>query len=300
MSRSERLKWVAFLAPALAVYLVFLVYPIAQSGVLSFSSWAGPGRPSTPVGLDNFRELLSDPIFWRALRNTGALLFVSVFIQLPVALGLALIVTSARRGRRFWRGVYFLPTLMSTVAVAILWRFVYSPEYGIINWFLRTVGLDDLAQGWLGQTSTALPAVIVANTWQWAPFYMIIYVAAIVGLDHDVYEAASMDGANALQQFWYVTLPLLRPVLITTSILSLAGEIKAFDLIYIMTGGGPSYSTELLATYMFRQGFTNYRLGYASALAMVMFLITLVLTIIVLVRSSRRQRASRLTKTRSG
>lgn len=290
MVRSERLKWAAFLAPAVVVYAVFLIYPIVQSGVLSFSSWAGPGRPSSPVGFGNFHELLTDPIFWRALRNTAALLFVSVFIQLPVALGLALIVASARRGRRFWRGIYFIPTLMSTVAVAILWRFIYNPQYGAVNELLRAVGLDGLAQGWLGQTSTALPAVIVANTWQWAPFYMIIYVAALMGLDPEVYEAASLDGAGPVQKFWYVTLPLLRPVLVTTSILSLAGAIKAFDLIYIMTDGGPSYSTELLATYMFRQGFTNYRLGYASAVAMVMFLITFVLTVVVLVRSNRRPR----------
>ena len=288
MIRSERWKWAAFLAPALAVYAVFLIYPVVQSGVLSFSSWAGPGRPSVPVGLANYRELFGDPIFWRALGNTAVLLVVSVVIQLPIGLGLALIVTSARRGRRFWRGVFFIPTLMSTVAVAILWRFVYSPDYGIINGFLRAVGLGELAQGWLGQTSTALAAVIGANVWQWAPFYMIIYIAALVGLDHEVYEAAALDGADGWQKFWYITLPLLRPVLFTTSILSLAGSIKAFDLVYIMTDGGPSNSTELLATYMFRQGFTNYRLGYASAIAMVMFLITLVLTVVVLVRSNRR------------
>ena len=292
MQRSERLKWMGFLLPALAVYAVFLIYPIVQSGVLSFSSWAGPGRPKTSVGFGNYAELLHDPIFWLSLRNTGALLLVSVFLQLPVGLGLALIVTSARRARRFWRAVYFLPTLMSTVAVAILWRFVYSPEYGIINGFLRWVGLDSLTQGWLGQTSTALWAVIAANLWQWAPFYMIIYIAAILGIDREIYEAAEMDGATPFQQFRFITLPLLIPVLITTSILSLAGSIKAFDLVYIMTLGGPSNSTELLATYMFRQGFRNYRLGYASAVAMVMFAITFVITVIVLVRSNRSQRAN--------
>ncbi len=292
MQRSERLKWMGFLLPALAVYAVFLIYPIVQSGVLSFSSWAGPGRPKTSVGFGNYAELLQDPIFWLSLRNTGALLLVSVFLQLPVGLGLALIVTSARRARRFWRAVYFLPTLMSTVAVAILWRFVYSPEYGIINGFLRWVGLDSWTQGWLGQTSTALWAVIAANLWQWAPFYMIIYIAAILGIDREIYEAAEMDGATPFQQFRFITLPLLVPVLITTSILSLAGSIKAFDLVYIMTLGGPSNSTELLATYMFRQGFRNYRLGYASAVAMVMFAITFVITVIVLVRSNRSQRAN--------
>jgi raffinose/stachyose/melibiose transport system permease protein len=289
MMRTERLKWAAFIAPALAVYAVFLIYPVVQSGVLSFSSWAGPGRPAVPVGLGNYHELFGDPIFWKALRNTAVLLIVSVAIQLPIGLGLALIITSARRGRRFWRGVFFIPTLMSTVAVAILWRFIYSPDYGIINGFLNAVGLDSLAQGWLGQTSTALGAVVAANVWQWAPFYMIIYVAGIVGIDKDVYEAADLDGTDGWQKFWYITLPLLRPVLFTTSILSLAGSIKAFDLVYIMTDGGPSNSTELLATYMFRQGFTNYRLGYASAVAVVMFLITLVLTIVVLIRSNRRE-----------
>ncbi|MCB2177105.1 MAG: sugar ABC transporter permease [Actinomycetales bacterium] len=292
MQRSERLKWMGFLLPALAVYAVFLIYPIVQSGVLSFSSWAGPGRPKTSVGFGNYAELLQDPIFWLSLRNTGALLLVSVFLQLPVGLGLALIVTSARRAKRFWRAVYFLPTLMSTVAVAILWRFVYSPEYGIINGFLRWVGLDSWTQGWLGQTGTALWAVIAANLWQWAPFYMIIYIAAILGIDREIYEAAEMDGASPFQQFRFITLPLLVPVLITTSILSLAGSIKAFDLVYIMTLGGPSNSTELLATYMFRQGFRNYRLGYASAVAMVMFAITFVITVIVLVRSNRSQHAN--------
>lgn len=292
MQRSERLKWIGFLLPALAVYAVYLIYPIVQSGVLSFSSWAGPGRPKTTVGFGNYAELIHDPIFWLSLRNTGALLLVSVFLQLPVGLGLALIVTSARRGRRFWRAVYFLPTLMSTVAVAVLWRFVYSPEYGIINGFLRWVGLDSLTQGWLGQTSTALWAVIAANLWQWAPFYMIIYIAAILGIDHEIYEAAEMDGATGFKLFRFVTLPLLVPVLVTTSILSLAGSIKAFDLVYIMTLGGPSNSTELLATYMFRQGFRNYRLGYASAVAMVMFAITFVMTVIVLVRSNRSQRVN--------
>ncbi|GAB2985524.1 carbohydrate ABC transporter permease [Actinotalea caeni] len=291
MIRTDRLKWIAFLAPALIVYGVFLVYPVVQSAMLSFSSWAGPGRPALPVGFGNFAELFQDPVFWLSMRNTAALLFVSVFLQLPLGLGLALIVTSARRGRRIWRGIYFLPTLMSTVAVAILWRFIYSPSYGILNGFLRAIGLESLTQGWLGQPSTALWAVIGANVWQWAPFYMIIYIAAILGLDQELYEAASIDGATRGQQFRFVTLPLLVPVLVTTSILSLAGAIKAFDLVYIMTGGGPTHSTELLATYMFLQGFTNYRLGYASAIAMVIFTITLVLTVIVLLRSNRRPRA---------
>jgi len=290
----RRVKWVAFLAPALIVYSVFLIYPVIQSGVLSFTSWAGPGRAATVVGFANFAELLSDPVFWKAAVNTGILLVVSIVIQLPVALGLALIVQSARWIRRFWRGVFFIPTLMSTVGIAILWRLVYSPDFGVVNGFLRAVGLGDLAQGWLGQASTALGAVLVTTVWQWAPFYMVIYLAALAGINDEVYEAAALDGANGWQRFWWVTLPLLRPVIVTTSILALAGSIKAFDLVYVMTGGGPSNATELLATYMFRKGFTDYRLGYASAIAMVMFLVTFALTLAVLIRSNRVKRAEAL------
>ncbi|PVZ93356.1 ABC transporter permease [Amnibacterium flavum] len=290
----DRAVWAAFLLPALAVYALFLIYPVIQSGVLSFTSWAGPGRAATVVGLENYTELLADPVFWRAMGNTALLLFVSIVIQLPIGLGLALIVATAARAKRFWRAIYFIPTLMSTVAIAILWRLIYSPDFGIINGFLRAVGLGDLAQGWLGQSSTALAAVLATNIWQWAPFYMVIYLAALAGINGEVYEAAALDGATPWQRFWYVTLPLLKPVLITTSILSLAGSIKAFDLVYIMTGGGPSSSTELLATYMFRQGFDNYRLGYASTIAVVMFLITFVLTVLVIVQSNRRNHADEM------
>lgn len=294
MRAKDRLVWVAFLVPALVVYTLFLIYPVVQSGVLSFTSWAGPGRAATVVWLENYAELLTDAVFWRAMTNTFLLLVVSIVIQLPIGLGLALIVATAARAKRFWRAIYFIPTLMSTVAIAILWRLIYSPDFGVVNGILRAVGLEDLAQGWLGQSSTALIAVLFTNVWQWAPFYMVIYLAALAGINGEVYEAASLDGATPWQRFWYVTLPLLKPVILTTSILSLAGSIKAFDLVYIMTDGGPSNSTELLATYMFRQGFTNYRLGYASTIAVVMFLITFVLTVIVLLQSNRRARAAEL------
>ena len=294
MRARERLVWLGFLVPALAVYTLFLIYPVVQSGVLSFTSWAGPGRPATVVWFDNYAELLADPDFWRAMGNTFLLLAVSIVVQLPIGLGLALIVATATRGRRLWRAIYFIPTLMSTVAIAILWRLIYSPDFGVVNGVLRAVGLGDLAQGWLGQSSTALAAVLVTNIWQWAPFYMVIYLAALAGINGEVYEAAALDGATPWQRFWYVTMPLLKPVILTTSILALAGSIKAFDIVYIMTGGGPSNSTELLATYMFQQGFTDYRLGYASTIAVVMFLITFVLTVIVLLHSNFRARAEQL------
>jgi len=281
------------MAPALLVYGVFLIYPLFQSVSYSFFDWGGPGREATNVGFENFARVFRDPVFYRALLNNAVVVAVSIFIQLPVGLVLAVVITSRLRVKRFFRAVYFLPTLMSTVAVGILWGFIYNPSYGIINVVLRALGLDFLAQGWLGQSSTALAAVMVTTVWTYAPFYMIIYSAAISSLPGDLYEAASIDGANKLQQFFRLTVPMLRPTIITTSVLALIGSIKFFDLIFVMTKGGPSGSTELLATYVFKQGFTNQQFGYASALAVVMLAIALVATSIVLVRTSMGERTPR-------
>jgi raffinose/stachyose/melibiose transport system permease protein len=260
---------------------------VARSVGYSFYDWTGPGRPATFIGLDNFVELASDQRFYQALMNNGIIVFSSILFQLPLGLGLAVIINSKLRLKRFWRAVYFLPTLMSTVAIGILWGYIYNPDFGLINGFLAMIGLDGLQQGWLGNSSTALGAVVVTTVWQWAPFYMIIYSAGIASLPLDIYEAAKLDGANKRQEFFLITLPLLRPVIITTIVLSVIGSIKYFDLVYIMTGGGPSDSTQLLATLMFKEGFTNFRFGYASAIAVAMLCLSLVVTAFVLARSRR-------------
>jgi len=289
--RSKKLLvWAAFLAPAMCVYGLFVLYPVVQSFSYSAFDWAGPGREPVPVGFGNYVEMFADPVFFKALGNTFFVLFASLAIQLPVGLMLALIITGPIRGRRAWRAMYFVPMLMSTVAIGILWSYIYNPDFGAVNAVLRAVGLESLAQGWLGQSSTALGAVMVAIIWQWAPFYMIIFAAALSGLPRDVYEAAALDGVTKWQQFTRITLPLLRPTVVTTAVLSLVGSIKAFDLIYVMTKGGPNNATELLATYMFKQGFTNYRFGYASAISIAMFVIALALTVLVLIRSWRATR----------
>jgi raffinose/stachyose/melibiose transport system permease protein len=280
----------AFMAPALIVYAIYVIYPAYQSISYSFFDWAGPGKIATPVGFGNYIELFSDPIFYQAMGNTAIVIIVSLAVQLPLGLVLALILSGRIRGRRIWRAIYFLPTLMSTVGVALLWGFIYNPNYGAVNDALQAIGLGNLAQGWLGQTSTALASVLVTTVWQFAPFYMIIYAAAIASLPAEIYEAASIDGANKRQQFFRITLPLLRPTLVTTAVLSLIGSIKYFDLIYVMTNGGPDNATQLLATYVFQLAFTDLRFGYASAVAVMMLIFALILTAIVLWRSRSADR----------
>ena len=279
-----------FLLPALVVYAVFVLYPTVSSVNISFYDWSGPGRPATFLGLDNYRELLSDPLFYAALRHNAVVIAFSALFQLPLGMALALVVTSSLRWVRLWRAVYFLPMLMSTVAIGILWGYILNPTYGLLNGALGAIGLDGLQQPWLGQSSTALSAVMMTTVWQFAPFYMIVYSAAIVGLPQDVFEAARLDGAGPVRQFFSITLPLLKPVIITTLLLSVVGSIKFFDLVYVMTGGGPNASTELLATYMFRQGFLTFRFGYASAIATAMLLLSLAAALFVLVRTRRAER----------
>lgn len=292
--RQHGLVAAAFLLPALVVYVTFVIYPALQSVNISFFDWTGPGRPAQFIGMDNYRELLTDSAFFAAIRHNIVVIVVSVLFQLPLGMGMALIITSKIRARRFWRAVYFLPMLMSTVAIGILWSYIFNPSFGLVNGFLGAIGLESLQQGWLGQSSTALGAVMVTTIWQFAPFYMIIYSAAIVAVPLQLYEAARLDGAGPIRQLFSITLPMLKPVIVTTVLLSVIGSIKFFDLVYVMTGGGPNGSTELLATYMFRQGFLSFRFGYASAIASAMLVFSLIAMLVVLARSfTQRPRLGR-------
>lgn len=274
---------VGFLLPALLVYVVFVLWPILNSFYFSTLDWNSFGAP-TQVGLRNFNRLIGDRAAWSALGHNVTLIVASLAIQLPVGLGLALLLLSPIRGRKVLRTIYFLPLLMSTVAIGILWSSMYNPTFGAINRLLDFVGLDALRQPWLGQSSTALPAVIVVICWQFIPFYMILYRAGLTSIPQEINEAAVVDGAEPGSRFRYVTLPLLRGTTRTAILLSMIGSLRYFDLIWVMTRGGPGGSTEVLATYMYRQAFSLQRLGYGSAVAVGLFIVAMIVTVIVLAR----------------
>ena len=277
----------AFLAPSAAFYFVFVLLPIGQSGLYSFYDWSGVGPRADFIWFDNYIEAFQDPIFWRSLGNNFILVFASVGVQIPVGLALAMLLAAGLRGMRFFRAVFFLPVLMSTVAIGLLWIYIYNPNFGLLNAVLNAIGLSSLERGWLGEPGTALYAVIAVVSWQWTPFYMILFFAGLTTIPEELYEAARMDKADAWQRFWWVTLPSMRGLIVTASILALMGSLKYFDLIFVMTEGGPSYKTELLATNMYRQAFTLFRFGYASAVAVLLLLISLTLTTAVLYWSRR-------------
>jgi len=276
-----------FIAPALFVYLLYVVYPIFATFNYSLYNWDGT-TVGTFVGLGNYTALFNDAIFWTALKNNVWVIATSVFVQIPLGLIMALMLFAPIRGIRLFNTVYFLPFLMSTVAVGMLWILMFDPINGIINVLVNSLGFENVS--WLSDENVAMFAVLLVVVWQFSPFYMILFKSAIVGIPEELYEAAQIDGANPWQKFRSITIPLLMPTIVSSSILAIVGSLKAFDIFYIMTGGGPNGATELMGTYMFKQAFVNFNMGYASAIAFLMFFIALIVTIIIQVIESRRKR----------
>jgi raffinose/stachyose/melibiose transport system permease protein len=267
-----------FVAPALFVYVLYVVYPIFSTLNYSLFEWDGLGD-MVFVGFDNYIRLFNDEVFWTALKNNTWLVLASVFIQIPLGLIMALLLFAPLKGIRLFNTVYFFPFLMSTVAIGLLWTLMYDPINGIINQLVGILGFENVP--WLSQADTAMFAVLLVIVWQFAPFYMVLFKAAIVGIPEELYEASKIDGANGLQNFFHITFPLLMPTIVSSSILAVVGSLKAFDMFYIMTGGGPNHGTEILGTYMYKHAFINFNMGYGSTIAFVMFFIALIVTIII-------------------
>lgn len=293
-SKKREEMWVifGFMAPALLIYGVYVVYSIIMTFYYSLFEWSGIDNNQIFIGLQNYWEILRDGVFWTSLQNNFLLVAASLLTQLPLGLIMALLLFSPIKGMRIFRSVYFMPFLMSTVAIGILFVYIYDGNFGIINAFLGSVGLESLQRGWLGNEDTAIWAVIATVSWQFAPFYMILFRAAIVGIPEDLYEAADIDGANPRRKFINITLPLLIPTIVTSSILSIIGSLKYFDLIYVMTGGGPNNSTELMATYMYEQTFTNFNMGYGSSISFSMFIIAFLVIAVIVGFEQRRKGAN--------
>lgn len=280
-----------FLLPALALIGVYLFYPIVQSIQLSMFSWDGVSTTRDFIGLDNWQRLLDDSIFWQAFRNNVILVIVSIGVQLPIAMALAVILDRAgRRLARVVRVLYFVPLLLSTVAIAVLFRNIYDGSFGLLNAGLDLIGLGDLTQQWLGQQSTVLPAVMFVVVWQFVPFYMILFFAAIADLPRDLHDAASVDGASENQYFFRVAMPQLKPIVTVAVVLSLIGSLKYFDVVWVLTGGGPVHATELMATYMFTKAFRTNEVGYGATIASALFIAVLLTTLVSIAVSAIRRR----------
>lgn len=281
MRRSPSLAYLLLL-PALIIFGGYILYPIVHTCLLGFTSWSAVNPVRVPVGWDNYRHLLSDPNFTTALRNNGLFIALSLAVQLPLALLIAVGIGSATRRHQVLRTLFFAPFVMPVVAVGLVWKLIYEPSLGALNTLLEMMKLGQLAHGWLGESAIAIFAVIAVSCWRYVGFHMMIVLAGVQAIDEDLYEAARLDGASGWQAFWHVTLPNLRRVLLVDALLITVGSVKIFDLVKVMTDGGPGYSSDVLATFMYRAAFTEDRMGYSAAIAVIMLLITLAFTVIYL------------------
>ncbi|WP_233604260.1 carbohydrate ABC transporter permease [Micromonospora sp. HM5-17] len=272
---------VVFLAPALLLFCLVVLGPIVLAAYTSLFKWNGfGGLPTDFIGLDNYRRMLADEIFLGDLWRGFILVVLSLGVQLPIALALALLLNQKIRFRAVYRVMFFAPYVLSEVITAVLFTMVLSPEVGLANEVLRAVGMDNLAAEWLSDPDTVLYAVFVVITWKYFGFYMILFLAARQGIPAELIEAASVDGADSWRVFRHVTLPLLGPTIRIAIFLSIIGTIQLFDAVWVLTGGGPVNASETMAITMFQYGFRRFEVGYGTAISMAMFIISLVFALL--------------------
>ena len=254
-----------FLFPALILFLTIIIVPIFMSMTYSLTEWDGIGK-KVFTGFDNYKELFltNSDGFWRAVKNSLIFAAGSVFVQLPISLILALILARGVKGERFYVSVYFIPVLISTVVIGQLWMKIYNPQYGLLNTVLRSMGLDKLAGNWLGDTKKVIFAVIVPVLWQYIGYHMLLMYASVRSISEEIFEAARIDGANGIQTALHITIPLMKPILKVCVTFAVVGSLKNFDLVYVMTDGGPAGASQLPSTLMVETIFSRNMYGYGA------------------------------------
>ncbi len=269
-----------FLAPVMILLVIFIFYPILDTFITSGYKWNGISADKEFIGLSNWVTLLKDSKFWIAFKNNLVIMVLSISVQIPIGLALATFLDFGGKKLNVYKVLWFIPLLMSSVAIGFLFTYALATNGGIVStisgWFGG--GKVDL----LGNPKLALLTVIAVICWQFTPFYMVYFMAAYTNIPFDVFEAARIDGATKGQYFWRIALPLLVPSMKSAAILSMVGSLKYFDLIYVMTGGGPGTSTELMATYMYKQSFKTFNMGYGSAVAGGMFILITMVSLITM------------------
>ena len=264
---------VALLAPGIALYALFVFAPLAQAAIFSLFKWNGIEPLTDFVGFTNYVRVWTDAAFHRALLNNVSVVAVSLLVQLPLALWIATLLTGRFRGRAIFRVAFFLPYIVSEVVAAVLWDFVLAPN-GLVNAVLRNLGLDSVAHAWLGDPATVMYAVLWVVTWKYFGFYTILFLTALQGVPQEHLEAARIDGANRAQVFRYVTFPAIGPTVRISIFLAIIGSLQLFDLVWVMTEGGPVGASSTMVTYMVRSGLQSYEFGYASAIAVIVAVIS--------------------------
>lgn len=284
IARNARREWSAylFLSPGLVLFSVFTLFALVFSFYLSFHSWSIIESYKPYVGLQNYQDAIADPDFRQAVVNTAYFTFASIPLTMLAGLTIALLLNEKIRGRAFFRTVFYLPVITPMVVAAIVWKFIYDGDYGILNYYLQHLGLIHHPIRWLSDPNLAMPAVIIMAVWQNLGFAMVIYLAGLQSIPPHYCEAARVDGANSFQQLLRITVPLLAPTTLFLAVTSIIGSFQAFTQIYIMTNGGPVGRTNTIVYFIYTNGFRYFKMGYASALAFLLIVLLGVFTVLQL------------------
>lgn len=280
IERQRRRLVLPFLALPCALLVAFFIFPLYQTLYLSFTDWYGTFQTTNWVGLQNYQNLWDDPLFRSAVLNTLLYFALSLVVLFPLALFIAWALLRTKGSRAFYQVAIFAPAVLSVSVAGVLWKFIYNPSFGLVNTVLEAVGLDSLTRPWLGQPSTAMFGIVVAVIWHGIATWIILILAGIDRIPAELSEAAALDGASDRKVFMKITLPLLWPVLSTLLVLWFIQSMQTFAFIYVMTNGGPAGATEVMATYMYRLAIEGRMFAYGSAMAVVMTLIVLVMSLV--------------------
>ena len=266
--------------PPLAVYVALVLGPLVWSFAISLTDWNGLAKDRPFIALGNYTRAIADPLFLKAFVNTALWMVVGVVLSTLGGLAIAAVLDRPMRGSRVYKSLFYLPICLSLAVVSQVWIWIYQPDIGLLNTVLRAVGLDSAAQAWLANPGTALWAVIIAWCWQQTALSLVLYLAALTTVPSSLLEAAATDGATSRQTFRHVVLPLLRPATTVVVALGVIGVLKGFDVVYLLTGGGPVHASDNLAMFMFNETFKKYQLGYGTAISTILFFLALAVVIV--------------------
>lgn len=275
MARQNLIWRTLLLFLPLAVFAILIVWPLLSSFYYSFTNWNGFNSEYDFVGFDNFAKIYTDQLFLSAAINTAIWIVAAILVPTLLGLGLALLIDSRIPGGPIFKSIFYLPICLSAVVVGQIWVWIYQPDWGLLNTVLGTIAGEKFNYAWLAKPNTALGSVILAWSWQQTGLSMVIYLAGLTSISEDLLEVCEIEGASAWQRVWHVIIPLLTPATVVVIALSVINSLKGFDILFIMTGGGPFNSSDTLAMHMYNESFKKYLMGYGSAISVVLFLIAL-------------------------
>jgi len=276
--KGDFLSALLFLSPTLVIFTAFILFPVFFSFYLSFHSWNMFSGDTTFVGLENYSRMIQDAEFWQVLGNTAVYTFGTIPINMALSLWVAYLLNKKLKGKKFLRTAFFAPVIISPVAAAVIWRWMYDPNFGLVNYLISFLGIGSI--NWLNEPTAAMFALIIMGVWKTFGINMILFSAGLQGIPDNYYEAAELDGAGKWAKFYHITIPMLAPTTFFIMIMSMISSFQVFDIVYVLTSGGPMGSTKVLVFYVYEYAFKFFEMGYASAISYFLFAVLFILTML--------------------